>query len=155
MNRRRILVGLLTVLFIIGATSLLFASPFMPGIESYPERGENSWEGIGYATLPEVKADIGEAVGMKGMKEIEITAKWLGYNCGYMVMLRNEKGDMRVAEGRFGNTFSSDWNGEGSYIFHIDSKMLNDFKYVDIYSEPGCKAAVGNRLEKVASIELK
>lgn len=155
MKMDKILIGLLSILFVAGTASLLFAAPFIVPLDSYPDRGENGWEGVGYETMPEVKADIGDAMGLRGTKEIEITAKGLGFDCGYMVMLRDKEGNIRLAEGTAGNTFETDWNGEGSYIFHLDSKMLDVWKHVDIYSQPGCSAAAGNMIEKVATLELK
>lgn len=151
MKRNRMLAGLLVLLFLIFATSLLFAS--VP--EYYQGRGQEGWEESGPAILPEAIADITDVMGKKGMKEIEITANGFGFNCGYMVMLRNGKGDMRLAEGRDGNSFVTDWNGEGSFVIHVDSKTLDEWRFVDIYSQPGCIAASGNRLEKVASLEIK
>lgn len=155
MKMDKILIGLLSILFVAGTASLLFAAPFIVPLDSYPDRGENGWEGVGYATLPEVKADISDEAGFRGMKEIEVTATGLGYGCGYIVMLRDKEGNMRMAEGRHGNSFETDMSGEGSYIFHIDSKMLTDWKHVDIYSQPGCSAASGSTIEKVATLELK
>lgn len=155
MKKDRILVGLLVFLFLAGATSLLSAAPFIEPLEGYPDRGADEWGGPAYATPLEVKAEVGDTMGRKDIKEIEITAKGLGVNCGYMVMIKNDKGEMRMAEGPMGDTFVSDWSGEGSFILHIDSKIIKDFKYLDIYSQPGCSAAAGNKTEKVASVELK
>lgn len=155
MKKDRILVGLLVFLFLAGATSLLSAAPFIEPLDSYPNVGEHAWEGVGYLTPLTVTAEVGDTMGRKDIKEIEITGKGLGVNCGYMVMIKNDKGEMRMAEGPMGDTFVSDWNGEGSFILHIDSKIIKDFKYLDIYSQPGCSAAAGNRTEKVASVELK
>lgn len=151
MKREMIFAGLLVLLFLAATSSLLFAA--VP--EYYQDRGQEGWEESGPAILPEAIAEITDAVGKKGVREIEITTKGLGFNCGYIVMLRSKDGHTKVAEGPDGNTFVTDWHGEGSYIFRADSKMLDDFRFIDIYTQPGCKAAAGNRLEKVASIEIK
>lgn len=151
MKRNRMLAGLLVLLFLISAASLLFAA--VP--EYYQGRGQEGWEEAGPAILPEVIAEMTDAMGKKGMKEIEITTTGFGVNCGYIVMLRNKEGDLRIAKGVDGNTFVSDWFGEGSFIFRVDSDTLKEWKYVDIYSSPECTAASGKMLEKAASLELK
>lgn len=152
MKTKKIIMGLLSVLLVTGTAGLLLAAAITSPPDFYQERGEHGWLGTGPAILPEATAHIKD---MGSIQEVTVTAKGFGYNCEYMVSLRNANGDMRMIEGKSGDVFATDWNGEGSYIFRIDSKMLNDWKYIDIYREPGCSASTDNKMEKVAALEIK